>query len=108
MTGDAGAASGPRSLARGRALRPGDRVAVLSVSGPVDAGPKLGWASLFAPMPSVPGSNPHYSFGSLLRVLTRPAAARELRYPDAVTVTSGVARGVTMGGTLTLLASSAC
>lgn len=205
MTGDAGEASGPRSLARGRALRPGDRVAVLSVSGPVDAGPletglealrfaglepvvyasaqapgsfreylagddktraadlvsaltdpdiaglifarggygaqrtleavnwdavaapapkvlagysditaileavavKLGWASLFAPMPSVPGSNPHYSFGSLLRVLTRPAAARELRYPDAVTVTSGVARGVTMGGTLTLLASSA-
>jgi muramoyltetrapeptide carboxypeptidase len=204
MTGDAGAASRPRSLARGRALRPGDRVAVLSVSGPVDSGPletglealrfaglepvvyasarapgsfreylagddktraadlvsaltdpdiagiifarggygaqrtleavnwdavaasapkvlagysditaileavavKLGWASLFAPMPSVPGSDAHYSFGSLLRVLTRPAAARELRYPDAVTVTGGVARGVTMGGTLTLLASS--
>jgi muramoyltetrapeptide carboxypeptidase len=218
MTGDAGAASRPRSLARGRALRPGDQVAVLSVSGPVDSGPletglealrfaglepvvyasarapgsfreylagddktraadlvsaltdpdiagiifarggygaqrtleavnwdavaasapvpasasapalalepkvlagysditaileavavKLGWASLFAPMPSVPGSDAHYSFGSLLRVLTRPAAARELRYPDAVTVTGGVARGVTMGGTLTLLASS--
>jgi muramoyltetrapeptide carboxypeptidase len=67
---------------------------------------KLGWASLFGPMPSVPGKDPHYSFGSLLRTLTRPADATRIRYPDAVTVTGGVARGVTMGGTLTLLASS--
>ena len=67
---------------------------------------KLRWASLFGPMPSVPGKNAHYSFGSLLRTLTRPASARELRYAEAVTVTGGTARGVTMGGTLTLLSSS--
>jgi muramoyltetrapeptide carboxypeptidase len=67
---------------------------------------KLGWASLFGPMPSVPGKDAHYSFGSLLRTLMRPADATGIRYPDAVTVTGGVARGVTMGGTLTLLSSS--
>jgi muramoyltetrapeptide carboxypeptidase len=67
---------------------------------------KLGWASLFGPMPSVPGKDAHYSFGSLLRTLMRPADATQIRYPDAVTVTGGVARGVTMGGTLTLLSSS--
>ena len=67
---------------------------------------KLGWASLFGPMPSVPGKDAHYSFGSLLRTLMRPADATEIRYPDAVTVTGGVARGVTKGGTLTLLSSS--
>jgi muramoyltetrapeptide carboxypeptidase len=67
---------------------------------------RLGWASLFAPMVAAPGSEAHYSFGSLLRTLLRPAEATELHYPDAVTVTGGLARGVTMGGTLTLLASS--
>jgi muramoyltetrapeptide carboxypeptidase len=67
---------------------------------------KLGWASLFGPMPSVPGKDAHYSFGSLLRTLMRPADATEIRYPDAVTVTGGVARGITKGGTLTLLSSS--
>lgn len=68
---------------------------------------KLGWASLFAPMPSVPGADAHYSFGSLLRALIRPEAAVVIGYPDAVTVVGGVARGVTKGGTLTLLSSSA-
>ncbi|MCL2585858.1 MAG: LD-carboxypeptidase, partial [Streptosporangiales bacterium] len=67
---------------------------------------KLGWASLSAPMPAVPGEDAHYSFGSLLRTLTRPGDATEIRYPDAVTVTGGTARGVTMGGTLTLLSAS--
>lgn len=67
---------------------------------------KLGWASLFGPMPSVPGREAHYSFGSLLRTLTRPESACELRYPGAVTVTGGTARGITMGGTLALLSSS--
>lgn len=196
--------SAPRSLIRPPALRPGDRVAVLCVSGPVEAGPletgldalrfaglepvvyasarepgnfreylagddttraadlvsaltdpdiagvvfakggygaqrtleavdwdsltgrpprvvagysditaileaiavKLGWASLFSPMAAVQEKEAHYSFGSLLRVLTRPEAATEIRYSDAVTVTGGTARGVTKGGTLTMLASS--
>jgi muramoyltetrapeptide carboxypeptidase len=193
----------PRSLARPRALRPGDRLAVLSVSGPVDPEPlaagldalrfaglepvtypsltdpgtmrsylagddalragdlrsaltnpglagilfarggygaqrtleamdwdgldglapkvlagysdvtavleavavRLGWASLFSPMAAVRGDAAHYSFGSLLRTLMRPAEATSIRYPQAVTLVPGTARGVTVGGTLSLLTS---
>jgi muramoyltetrapeptide carboxypeptidase len=36
----------------------------------------------------------------------RPEQATEIRYPRAVTVVPGLARGVTTGGTLCLLASS--
>jgi muramoyltetrapeptide carboxypeptidase len=67
---------------------------------------KLGWASLFSPMVVSTEQQGHYSFGSLLRTLTRPGDATEIRYPGAVTMTGGVARGVTMGGTLALLSSS--
>jgi muramoyltetrapeptide carboxypeptidase len=67
---------------------------------------RLGWASLFSPMAAIQAPQAHYSFGSLLRTLTRPESAMEIRYPDAVTVAGGVARGVTMGGTLSLLSSS--
>lgn len=67
---------------------------------------QLGWASLFSPMASHSSEAAHYSAGSLLRTLMRPAEATEISYPGAVTVTSGVARGVTGGGTLTLLATS--
>jgi muramoyltetrapeptide carboxypeptidase len=67
---------------------------------------RLGWASLFGPMVSVHEPAAHYSLGSLLRTMMRPCDATEIRYPDAVTITGGRARGVTMGGTLTLLASS--
>ena len=67
---------------------------------------RLGWASLFGPMIAVPGDEAHYSFGSLFRMLMNPGQATEIRYPGAELVNSGVARGVTMGGTLCLLASS--
>ncbi len=74
---------------------------------------RLGWASLFSPMPAAPprrtaihGAAAHYSFGSLLRTLMRPAEATAIRYPQAVTVVPGAARGVTVGGTLSLLISS--
>jgi muramoyltetrapeptide carboxypeptidase len=67
---------------------------------------RLGWASLFAPMAAMSGEATHYSAGNLLRALMRPAQATRISYPDAVTVNPGVARGVTMGGTLALLASS--
>jgi muramoyltetrapeptide carboxypeptidase len=70
------------------------------------AATRLGWASLFSPMVALRDEAAHSSFGSLLRMLMRPEQATEIRYPDAVTVTGGRARGVTMGGTLTLLASS--
>lgn len=194
----------PRSLARPRALRPGDRLAVLSVSGPVDPEPlatgldalrfagldpvtypsladpgtmrpylagddalragdlraaltdpgiagilfarggygaqrtleamdwdglyglppkvlagysdvtavleavavRFGWASLFSPMAAYRHETAHYSFGSLLRTLMRPDQATVIRYPHAVTVVTGTARGVTVGGTLSLLVSS--
>jgi len=67
---------------------------------------RLGWASVFGPMVAIKEGASHYSFGSLLRTLMRPEQATVIRYPPAVTVVPGVARGVTTGGTLCLLASS--
>jgi muramoyltetrapeptide carboxypeptidase len=67
---------------------------------------KLGWASLFSPMAAMRGGPSHYSFASLLRTLLRPEEATLIRYPRAVTVVPGITRGVTVGGTLSLLASS--
>ena len=67
---------------------------------------RLGWASLFSPMATIRGEAAHYSFGSLLRTLMRPDQAMTIRYPQAVTLVPGVARGVTTGGTLSLLTSS--
>jgi muramoyltetrapeptide carboxypeptidase len=67
---------------------------------------RLGWASLFSPMAAIQSGAPHYSFGSLLRTLLRPGEATVIRYPQAVPVLPGTARGVTVGGTLSLLASS--
>ena len=75
---------------------------------------RLGWASLFSPMAVHLGASgagirdgaSHYSFDSLLRTLMRPDEATIIRYPHAVTVVPGTARGVTVGGTLSLLASS--
>jgi muramoyltetrapeptide carboxypeptidase len=75
---------------------------------------RFGWASLFSPMPAaqpprctaIRGEAAHYSFGSLLRTLMRPDQALTIRYPQAVPLVPGVARGVTTGGTLSLLTSS--
>jgi muramoyltetrapeptide carboxypeptidase len=67
---------------------------------------KLGWASLHSPMVSSSGDTAHYSFGSLLRALMRPEQALITVYAEAVTLSGGRARGITMGGNLTLLASS--
>src|SRR6202012_5579970 len=67
---------------------------------------RLGWASVFGPMVAIREGSSHYSFGSLLRTLMRPADATGIHYPDAVTTVPGVARGVTTGGTLCLLATS--
>jgi muramoyltetrapeptide carboxypeptidase len=67
---------------------------------------RFGWASLFSPMAASTADGSHYSLGSLLRTLMRPAEATRIGYPRAVTLIPGVARGVTMGGTLALLASS--
>jgi muramoyltetrapeptide carboxypeptidase len=67
---------------------------------------RFGWASLFSPMAAIRDGAAHYSFGSLLRTLMRPDQATAIRYPQAVTMVPGVARGVTAGGTLSLLTSS--
>jgi muramoyltetrapeptide carboxypeptidase len=65
---------------------------------------RLGWASLHSPMVTSTGGP--YSFGSLLRALMRPEDARTTQYPAAVTLAGGTARGITLGGNLTLLSSS--
>ncbi|HEY1320226.1 MAG TPA: LD-carboxypeptidase, partial [Streptosporangiaceae bacterium] len=67
---------------------------------------RLGWASVFGPMVAIREGASHYSFGSLLRTLMRPEQATLVRYPRAVTLAPGLARGVTTGGTLCLLVSS--
>ena len=83
---------------------------------------RLGWASLFSPMVAHFGGSgagksgrsgaglrdgaADYSLASLLRTLMRPAEVTEIRYPRAVTVVPGTARGITVGGTLSLLVSS--
>jgi muramoyltetrapeptide carboxypeptidase len=67
---------------------------------------RLGWASVFGPNVAISEGASHYSFGSLLRTLMRPEQATVIEYPRAVTLVPGTARGVTAGGTLTLLASS--
>jgi muramoyltetrapeptide carboxypeptidase len=67
---------------------------------------KLGWASLHSPMVTSSGETAHYSFGSLLRALMRPDQAMTTPYGEAVTLSGGRASGITMGGNLTLLASS--
>jgi muramoyltetrapeptide carboxypeptidase len=70
------------------------------------AASKLGWASLLSPMVASSGANIHYSFASMLRALMNPERATDLRYPMATRVAGGTARGVTLGGNLTLLTSS--
>jgi muramoyltetrapeptide carboxypeptidase len=67
---------------------------------------RLGWASVFGPNIAIREGAAHYSFGSLLRTLMRPDQATMIEYPRAVTVIPGLARGVTTGGTLSLLVSS--
>lgn len=68
---------------------------------------RLGWASLFGPMVSGEGFRPGgYSFDTLARVLFEPDAVRLMRFRGARSLAPGVASGVTLGGTVSLLASS--
>jgi muramoyltetrapeptide carboxypeptidase len=92
-----GIAAGPPKVLAGYS----DVTAVLEA-----AASKLGWASLLSPMVVSSGAAMHYSFGSMLRVLLHPERATEIRYPMATRVAGGIARGVTVGGNLTVLASS--
>ncbi|HXW46479.1 MAG TPA: LD-carboxypeptidase [Streptosporangiaceae bacterium] len=77
------------------------------VTGILEAvGRRLGWASLMSPMVTSGGPTGHYSFASMLRALMHPERSTELSYPEATTLVGGTAAGRTMGGNLTLLASS--
>ena len=67
---------------------------------------KLGWASVHGPNVVVDEPDAHYNVSSLLRTLFAPERACELTFPGAVTVQPGRAVGRTLGGNLTLLASS--
>ncbi len=67
---------------------------------------RLGWSSLMSAMVACREFAESYSFASMLRALLAPGQMRLLHYPGAGAVTGGVARGVTLGGNLSLLASS--
>jgi muramoyltetrapeptide carboxypeptidase len=64
---------------------------------------QLGWASVHSSMVASDAPATQYSFGSLLRTVMAPERAGELRFPAASTETGGRARGVTVGGNLTVL-----
>ncbi|WP_448322243.1 S66 peptidase family protein [Streptomyces sp. CO7] len=68
---------------------------------------KLGWAGFFGPMPACRGFSPgHADFDRLAQILTGPELVRELRFPGSRALVGGRAEGVTLGGTVTLLACS--
>lgn len=67
---------------------------------------KLGWASLMCSMVSGGDFAEAYTFSSLVGCLMSPERMREFQYADARTVVSGSADGITVGGNLSLLASS--
>lgn len=67
---------------------------------------RLGWSSVQGPMVAEGEFAESYSFGSLLRLLTRDASGLVMSFPDAATVTGGRAEGITCGGNLSLLAGS--
>lgn len=68
---------------------------------------RLGWSSLFGPVVAGPdfrvGSAP---FQALAKMLFEPAAVTELRFNQSRTLVAGAATGISLGGTLSLLASS--
>lgn len=70
-------------------------------------GTRLGWTSLFGPMPSGDGFLPgNVSFDGLMSMLFEPKSVEVLRFPGARALVPGTAAGVTLGGTVSLLASS--
>lgn len=67
---------------------------------------RLGWASLLSSMVAGGDFAEAYTFASLMRCLLTPERAREFGYAESRTVVGGTARGVTVGGNLSLVASS--
>jgi muramoyltetrapeptide carboxypeptidase len=69
-------------------------------------GVRLGWASLMGPMVAESEFAESYSFNSLVRCLMSPEQVKTLHFDPATTVNGGVARGVTVGGNLSLISGS--
>jgi muramoyltetrapeptide carboxypeptidase len=67
---------------------------------------RLGWSSVLSVMVAAPGAVPQYSVGSLLQLLMTPEQVRQISYPGGIALAAGRARGVTLGGNLSLLVSS--
>lgn len=70
---------------------------------------KLGWVSLFGPMVACGGfweGPQEYDFTELMKLLYTPSAVKELSFPGARTLVPGVAEGLTLGGTASLIAAS--
>ncbi|OIJ94593.1 S66 peptidase family protein [Streptomyces colonosanans] len=70
---------------------------------------KLGWVSLFGPMVACSGfweGPEEYDFKELMQLLHTPSSVKELTFPGARTLVPGVAEGLTLGGTATLIAAN--
>jgi muramoyltetrapeptide carboxypeptidase len=69
---------------------------------------KLGWVSLFGPMVACSGfwqGPEEYDFKELMKLLYTPSAVGQLVFPGSRALVSGVAEGLTLGGTATLIAA---
>lgn len=70
---------------------------------------KLGWVSLFGPMVACGGfweGPEEYDLQELVKLLYTPQNVRQLEFPGARTLVPGIAEGLTLGGTATLLTAS--
>ena len=67
---------------------------------------KLGWVSLFGPMVACGGfweGPQEYDFQELMKLLYTPESVTRLTFPGSRALVPGVAEGLTLGGTATLL-----
>ena len=70
---------------------------------------KLGWVSLFGPMVACGGfweGPQEYDFQELMKLLYTPESVTRLTFPGSRALVPGVAEGLTLGGTATLLTAS--
>ena len=67
---------------------------------------KLGWASLMTPMIACSDFAESYGFSAMMNCLMSPERVTQFQYDSASTVVGGSAQGLTLGGNLSLLASS--
>lgn len=69
---------------------------------------KLGWVSLFGPMVACSGfwqGPDEFDFKELIKLLYQPSTVTRLAFPGSRALVPGVAEGLTLGGTASLLAA---